>query len=164
MRDPTKPVRSAFGRALVAGVLTLLSGCGPSPAPTPQQGRELVAIVRPGPASWFPGPDGELVGFDHDLLTRFAHEQSLPLRVITTGSASELLALLAAGKAHVGAGGLFQAAPAREGSQGKDDPSERVRWTTGNFAVEPVLIYNVDGYRPRNIADLESATVAYPEG
>jgi membrane-bound lytic murein transglycosylase F len=164
MRDPTNPVRSAVGRALVVGVLTLLGSCGPSPPPTPQQGRELVAIVRPGPASWFPGPDGELIGFDHDLLTRFAGEQSLPLRVITLGSASELLALLAAGKAHVGAGGLFQAAPARERAQGKDDPSERVRWTTGNFAVEPVLIYNVDGYRPRDISDLEGATVAFPEG
>ena len=164
MRDPTNPVKSALGRTLVVGVLGLLSSCEVSPPPTPQQGRELVAIVRPGPTAWFPGPDGAPIGFDHDLLARFAAEQALPLRVITLASASELLALLAAGKAHIGAGGLFQAAPAHEGSRGKNDPSERVRWTTGNFAVEPVLIYNLDGYRPRTIADLEGATVAYPEG
>ena len=35
-------------------------------------------------------------------------------------------------------------------------------WSTGYHSVEPVLIYNVDGYRPRRWADLDHATVAYP--
>ena len=34
-------------------------------------------------------------------------------------------------------------------------------WTTGYATVEPVLIYNRDGYKPANWRDLDGATVAY---
>ena len=33
--------------------------------------------MRPGPASWYPGPHGAPIGFDHDLLERFAAERRL---------------------------------------------------------------------------------------
>ena len=119
--------------------------------------------MRPGPASWFPGADGTPVGFDHDLLVRFAREQNLPLRVVIVESAAALLAQIAAGKVHIGAGGLFQGAPAKDDGAGAGDSPPQVLWSGGTHAVEPVLIYNRDGFRPKSFADLEGATVAYPE-
>src|SRR5947207_15707736 len=171
MRAPTKIVARGAGLSALAGALTLLSACEPSPPPTRQHTDEIVAAVRPGPASWFPGPDGEPSGFDHDLLIRFAREQSRPLRIITVRSASELLAKVVTGEADIGMGGLFQPesaneslAATRQDAAQKSDVALRVLWTTGLHAVEPVLIYNVDGYKPKTFSDLVDATVAYPAG
>jgi membrane-bound lytic murein transglycosylase F len=149
--------------ALYAGAI-VLAGCGPGPLKPPREMHELVVAVRPGPTTWFPGPDGEPAGFDHDLLVRFAREQNLPLRVVIVESAAALLAQVAAGKVHMGAGGLFQAASAKEDGAKSGDAMSPVLWTAGTYAVEPVLIYNIDGYKPKSFADLEGATVAYPEG
>ncbi|MEP6678306.1 MAG: membrane-bound lytic murein transglycosylase MltF, partial [Betaproteobacteria bacterium] len=149
------------GVALFAGAIVLFAGCGPEPLPPPQTQHEIVVAVRPGPASWFPGAHGALAGFDHDLLIRFAREQNLPLRVVIVESAATLLALVATGKVHIGAGGLFQGASAKDDGTPSGDP---VLWSAGTYAVEPVLIYNRDGFKPRSFADLEGATVAYGEG
>jgi membrane-bound lytic murein transglycosylase F len=171
MRDPTSTAKRCGAalpcRTLIAGALVLLAACErapPPPSPPPQQARELVALVRPGPATWFPGTDGEPSGFDHELLLRFAREQHLPLRVIMAPSAADLLGRLAAGEAQVGVGGLFQAASAKDEAPQSTDASQRVLWTAGIYAVEPTLIYNVDGFKPRSLADLERATVAFPAG
>jgi peptidoglycan lytic transglycosylase F len=150
------------GIALFAGAIALFAGCGPQPLPPPKALHEIVVAVRPGPTSWFPGTDGAPAGFDHDLLVRFASEQNLPLRVVIVESAATLLAQVAAGKAHIGAGGLFQGAAAKDDGAGEAPPD--VLWSAGTHAVEPVLIYNRDGFRPKSFADLEGAVVAYPEG
>src|SRR6266480_8087394 len=149
MLVPTKIVARGAGLRALAGALTLLSACEPSPPPARQHTDEIVAAVRPGPASWFPGPDGEPSGFDHDLLIRFAREQSRPLRIITVRSASELLAKVVTGEADIGIGGLFQAASAKESlaatrqdTAQSSDVTLQVLWTTGIHAAEPVLIYN----------------------
>ncbi|HEY3177847.1 MAG TPA: membrane-bound lytic murein transglycosylase MltF [Casimicrobiaceae bacterium] len=171
MRARAKIVARGASLSALAGALMLLTACGPSPPPPRQHVDEIVAAVRPGPASWFPGADGEPSGFDHDLLIRFAREQSRPLKIITVRSASELLAKVVTGEADIGMGGLFQAAPAKEDlAPTKQDAAQssdvalRVLWTTGIHAVEPVLIYNIDGYKPKSFADLVEATVAYPAG
>src|SRR6266496_3495321 len=143
MRAPTKIVARGAGLRALAGVLTLLSACEPShpPSPARQHANEIVAAVRPGPASWFPGPDGQPSGFDHDLLIRFAREQSRPLRIITVRSASELLAKVVTAEADIGIGGLLQAATAKESltatqqdSAQSSDVALRVLWTTGIHA------------------------------
>src|SRR6267142_37390 len=164
MRDPTSTAKRCGAalpcRTLIAGALVLLAACERAPlppSPPPQQARELVALVRPGPATWFPGTDGEPSGFDHELLLRFAREQHLPLRVIMAPSAADLLRRLAAGEAQVGVGGLFQAASAKDEAPQPADASQRVLWSAGIYAVEPTLIYNVDGFKPRSLADLDRA-------
>jgi membrane-bound lytic murein transglycosylase F len=171
MRAPTKIVVRGAGLSALAGVLTLLSACEPSPPTARQHDNAIVAAVRPGPASWFPGPNGEPSGFDHDLLIRFAREQSRPLRIVTVRSASELFAKVVTGEADIGLGGLLQAASAKESlaatlqdTAQSGDVALRVLWTTGIHTVEPVLIYNVDGYKPKTFSDLVDATVAYPAG
>ena len=115
-------------------------------------------IVLPGPATWFAGPNHQVSGFDHDLLTRFARERGVPLRITVADGAASLLAKLGRGEAQLGAGGLLQAAS----PSGLDaDGGRALAWSTGYHAVEPVLIYNVDGFRPRRWSDLDRATIAY---
>jgi len=138
--------------------LLAFSGCEralDSPGQHPKPG--LNVVVRPGPATWFVGPNGQATGFDHDLLMRFARERGVPLNVVFADGAAALLAKIAGGEAQLGAGGLFHAEP----RAGNDAASPAPAWSTGYHAVEPVLIYNVDGYRPRRWDDLEKATVAY---
>src|SRR5689334_13980589 len=117
MRDFPKIVTRGAGVTALTGVLSLISACNPSPQPVQHRAaNEIVAAVRSGPASWFPGPDGEPSGFDHDLLVRFAHEHSHSLRIVNVASGAEVLAKVASGEADIGVGGLVQAASAKKDS------------------------------------------------
>jgi membrane-bound lytic murein transglycosylase F len=147
-------------RSLVAlAALALLGfvGCERAiiapPPPAPQK-PGLNVVVRPGPATWFVAANGQVTGFDHDLLTRFARERGLPLNVVFADGAASLLAKIRAGEAQLGAGGLFGGTA--------DDARGALAWSHGYHAVEPVLIYNVDGFRPKRFEDLDKAVVAYP--
>ena len=139
----------------------VLCACGPPALAPPAKLGKIIAVVRPGPAVWFPAPNGDLEGLDHDLLVRFAREAGIPLEIVQVDSAAALIAKVAKGEAHIGIGGLFQAADTKDGVAPPTDVVRDVLWTTGYLAVEPVLIYNVDGYKPRNWLDLAGATVAY---
>ena len=119
--------------------------------------------MRLGPTSWYPGPDGQPTGFDHDLLAKFAEEQKLKLEAVEVGSAADLLAKVAAGEVHVGAGGLYRP-PAGVSRDASPDDGSRVLWTRGFLAVEPVLIYTTDGFKPKDWKDLADAEVGYVEG
>ncbi len=142
----------------------------PAPAP-PENPIELVVFVRPGPIVYFPGPDGSFVGFDADLVRLFAREKKIPVRFVTADSTAELFAALERGEAHLAVGGLLRPPPPRPplGMSGvpvrlasaaaRVWPS--VLWTIGYYAVEPVLIYNADGFKPANWDDLDGETVAY---
>ncbi|MGA8033229.1 MAG: membrane-bound lytic murein transglycosylase MltF [Casimicrobiaceae bacterium] len=147
----------------LATTVILLSGCEqPPPAPPPQAG--LSVVVRPGPTTWFTGPNGHATGFDHDLLTRFAREHGLALKVTFADDAASLMDSVANGDAQLGAGGLFgrETPRVRAGAAGASPQAPTVSWTDGYVAAEPVLIYNVDGYRPKRWDDLKNATIAYP--
>ena len=146
--------------ALAAAYLT---GCQPESLPPPAKDERLVVAVRPGPTSWYPGPDGQPTGFDHDLLVRFAEAHKLKLDVVEVGSAAKLLAKVAAGEVHIGAGGLYRP-PAGVPRDAKAVDGPRVLWTSGFHAVEPVLIYTTDGFRPKDWKDLAGASVGYVEG
>jgi membrane-bound lytic murein transglycosylase F len=148
--------RSLIG--LAALMLLAFTGCEQPVAPRPPAKPGISVVVRPGPATWFVGPNGQVTGFDHDLLTRFARERGVPLNVVFADRAAALLAKIGDGEAQLGAGGLFEVASANAGGDG----SPALAWSAGYHAVEPVLIYNADGYRPRRWDDLDQATVAYP--
>jgi membrane-bound lytic murein transglycosylase F len=154
--------------AWVAGAalaLSTLTGCEPeSPAPPSLAEGTLIVAVRPGPTSWFPGPDGTAAGLDHDLVVRFADERGLALSVVEVDSASALMALVAAGKVHLGVGGLYSPPPSRRKADAARPDKRPVLWTNGYYAVEPVLIHGADGFKPRLWRDLSGAEVAYVEG
>ena len=64
------PSQSCWALPSAAGIALLpdRSRAGRAPLPLrPQKSKELVVLVRPGPAFYFPGPDGALTGFDVDL-------------------------------------------------------------------------------------------------
>jgi len=140
-----------------------VAGCQREPLPPPAKNDKLVVGVRPGPTSWYPGPDGEPAGFDHDLIARFAREHELKLDVVMLESAADLLAMVAAGEIHVAVGGLYRP-PAAVPSNARADDGPRVLWTTGHYAVAPVLIYTTDDFRPKDWKDLAGAAVGYAEG
>jgi membrane-bound lytic murein transglycosylase F len=149
--------------AISALAATGLAGCQPESLPPPSKDEKLVVAVRLGPTSWYPGPDGQPTGFDHDLLARFAEEHKLDLEIVEVGSAAALLAKVAAGEVHIGAGGLYRP-PAGVPRDVQADDGSRLLWTAGFFAVEPVLIYTTDGFRPKDWKDLAGAAVGYVEG
>ena len=143
--------------------MLLLSGCEQPPA-APAHRASLDVVMRPGPTSWFTGPNGRASGLDHDLLARFARERGLALKVVLADDTASLMDSVASGDAQLGAGGLFgrdrpQARAARSADAPTTPPA--VSWTAGYDSAEPVLIYNVDGYKPRRWDDLKAATVAY---
>lgn len=167
MRDRASIHRRQYlrlGSAIaLATTVILLSGCEqPPPAPPAQAG--LSVVVRPGPTTWFTGPNGHATGFDHDLLTRFARERGLALKVTFADDAASLMDSVANGDAQLGAGGLFgrEAPKVRAGVADVSPQAPTVSWTDGYDAAAPVLIYNVDGYRPKRWGDLKDATIAYP--
>jgi membrane-bound lytic murein transglycosylase F len=156
--------RSAFGHAVVAiGIALLLGGCQPATKapPPPPAPPTLSVVVRPGPGSWFSGPEGTPAGFEFELIDRYAREHKLALRAVTVDSAVNLMAAVSAGEAQLGAGGLFRPATAAATNATRDD---NVIWTRGIIDVEPVLIFNSDGYKPRNWSDLSGTDVVYLAG
>ncbi len=173
MRLLRHPVVFAAGLAITVGLAVYLTVRRPPPLLPPEEARELVVLIRPGPVVYFPGPDGALAGFDVDLARRFAAEKKLPLRFTLADSTAQMMVAVARGEAHIGAGGLYRplpapstgkpAAPAPETPGNADPKAPDVVWTMGLTTAEPVLIYNRDGYKPANWKDLDGETVAYAD-
>jgi len=137
----------------------LVAACGPLPRdPLPHD--RLVVAVRASPACWQLGPDGAPQGLEHDLLQRFAEESRLPLVVVPVASASELASRLASGEAHLGVGGIYRP-PDRLAPRGPDGAPLPLAWSDGIQAIEAVVVYTSEGFRPRAWSDLAGATVAY---
>ena len=141
----------------IAGVLAVVA-CGPSPTPPSPATNELVVLLRQGPATWFVGPDAQSTGFDYDLLRLFAQRHNLVLKVV---AASNPGAKLGGGNtsASLAAGGLYKPADAIGTAA-----DAGLLYSTGYYAVDPVLICHADSFRPASWADLAGSTVAIVEG
>ena len=150
-------------RASLIAAAAIVAACGPSELPSPQDARTLVVVVRPGPGSWFPGPDGTPQGLDHDLIDRFARERKLPLTIVTVSDATALIDRVVAGEAHIGIGGLFRPQQVRAPGPDGDRTHPPLVWTNGYESAEAVLVYARDGVKPRGFKDLAGASVAYVE-
>jgi membrane-bound lytic murein transglycosylase F len=137
-----------------------LAACGPAPAPPPAtQAPMLVMAMRPGPTTWFTGTEGAAAGLDRDLADLFAAELGLALKVVTVADAAQLIAATASGEASIGAGGLYRSAGAALAG-----PAQSLLYTGGYYAVEPVLVYNTDGFRPESWDDLTDQKVGIVAG
>lgn len=158
---PTELARQAARLAALA-LAAIVAACGVSELPSPEEAQTLVVAVRPGPASWFPGPDGTTQGIDHDLIERFAREKGVPLTVVTVSDAGALIERVVAGEAHVGIGGLFRPRYVKPPvEKGRTHPP--LLWTSGYETAEAVVVYARDAFRPRGFKDLAGAEVAYVE-
>jgi membrane-bound lytic murein transglycosylase F len=150
-------VKRRILQCCIAGVVAV-AACGPSPTPPPQAANELVALLRPGPATWFVGPDAQSAGFDYELAHLFAQRHNLVLKVVAAGNPGAKLAAGDSG-ASLGAGATY-----RPDKGNVTSPESALIFSTGYYAVEPVLICNTDTFRPASWADLAGASVAVLEG
>ncbi len=146
---------------LALALLGLVAGCKPA-APPALPDDALVVVVYRSPTSWHEDPAGGSRGFEHDLLMRFAAHAGLPVRVVEAKDREDLAARLAAGEGHVGVGGLYRL-PDGAPPPVPDGAPRPLAWSAGFYAVEPVIISNSEGFRPRNWKDLAGASVAYVE-
>jgi membrane-bound lytic murein transglycosylase F len=141
---------------MVASVV--LSACGPSPAPPPPPGNDLVVFLRQGAVTWFRGKDDQGTGLDYDLARMFAAQHGLTLKVIPTNNPVQRLAEDASG-ATIGAGGIYRP-PERSPATG----GNALVYSSAYYAIEPVLIYNIDGFKPGTWKDLAGEAVGILEG
>ncbi|MDQ6916875.1 MAG: membrane-bound lytic murein transglycosylase MltF [Pseudomonadota bacterium] len=111
--------------------------------------------LRQGAVTWFGGTDDQGTGLDYDLVRMFAAQQGLTLRVIATNNPVQRLVDHASGAA-VGAGGIYRAAERSSGNG--------FIYSSAYYAIEPVLIYNIDGFKPGTWNDLAGETVGILEG
>ena len=137
----------------------LLSRLAELPAPLRSAPRRSIVAVRPGPrrgspARWRPP------GFDHDLLARFARERSLR----SGGHRRDARVADRRRRERRGARRRRRTVPVADRPQApapRAAPTPRraaaVSWTAGYDAVEPVLIYNVDGYQAQALATTSQA-------
>ena len=91
-------------------VLALLAGCRPASPPTIDDYRalgELRVAIREDRIDFFDDPDSQSsAGFEHDLLVALGSDLGVPVRFETFVNASEVLAAVRDGRAHVGAAGM----------------------------------------------------------
>ena len=115
-------------------------------------------MMRPGTTTWFVGADGNGAGIDYDLAQLFAHKHNRAIKILPAEHPAQLMSATASGHAKIGAGGLVR--PIAKGAPAKDD---KVLYSTGYSSVEPVLIYNADGFKPESWSDLGGETVGIVE-
>jgi len=88
----------------------LLTGC--MRLDPPEKAGELVVAIPDDPVFYQPPPEiGQGGGFEYDLLTAFAAELKVALRLVVAGSTAEMRELLRDGKVHMAAAMPIEAAP-----------------------------------------------------
>lgn len=150
--DGTMPVPAkgpVMLRSFIAFLIAaVVAACGASedhrPLPPVSRSGELVVVTVNGPTTYFENSQGASAGLAYDLLTLFARENKLDLRLVVVPHLSEVMPALEAGKAHLAAAGLTEFAmaptPARFGP-----PIQR---------VEIVVAYRTDNRKPASLMDL----------
>jgi membrane-bound lytic murein transglycosylase F len=147
-------------RLILWSAIALLAACGPEPSPPPPQKstHELTIAIRPGPTTWMVNGDGAAAGLDRDLAVLFARERGLTLKIVAADNPVQMLADVASGETSIAAGGFSRPVAASV------DTATRFLYTTGYYAVEPVLVYNNEGFKPESWADLAGETVGIVDG
>ncbi|MEP6996474.1 MAG: membrane-bound lytic murein transglycosylase MltF [Betaproteobacteria bacterium] len=134
-----------------------LPACGPTPPPPVPLSNELTVLLRTGPATWFVGADDQGAGIDYDLAQMFALQEGATLKVIPTGDPVDRLATEGGGS-RLGAGNLYLPGPVTPAA------TNAVLYSSGYYAAEPVLIYNINGFKPESWGDLAGESVGVLEG
>jgi hypothetical protein len=159
----------------------------PTSLPAPDQAMEIVALVQPGPATYFPGPDGKPAVSMLICCSSSRRTKTCRYALSSPTTRRKCWPKSPAGNAHIGAGGLYRPASKQPefdagivasananalpnnccgGVRHQSPAQSRIEtlWTTGYYAIEPTLIYNGDGFKPSKWTDLRGQTVAYVDG
>ncbi|EDY86523.1 extracellular solute-binding protein, family 3 [gamma proteobacterium HTCC5015] len=109
----------------------------------------LNAITRFGPTTYYKGPEGD-TGFEYDLLSLFAEELGVELRLKTPESFADFLPLLAGGSADLAAAGITVT----------DKRKELVTFGPPYTSTTQQLIYKSGvNRRPKNMGDTVGKTI-----
>ena len=93
--------RTVFKLPVVIASLAFLAACGR--IEPPEKSGELVVALVAGPTT-YEKENGEINGFDYDLVNAFAESQGLKPRFVLTKDREETLKLVRQGKVHLAAG------------------------------------------------------------
>ena len=131
--------------AALLGTVAITTAMQPTPGPLEQvlARGELVVATRAAPTTYYLDQYGE-TGLDFELVSGFANELGVALRVIEADTLDELFALVRSGRADLAAAGL-SITPLR---------SRHFDFSTAYQTVDERVIYRLGGARPRDIADL----------
>jgi len=151
-KGPAMRTLTAFLSAASVAACGLLENSTSLP-PASRSG-ELVAVTVNGPTTYFENTQGEGAGLAYDLLTLFARENKLELRLLVVPHLSDVMPALEAGKAHLAAAGLTEFAMAP---------------TTARFGppiqrVEIVVAHRTGGPKPASLLDLVGKRVEVVSG
>jgi len=110
-----------------------------------QQDGILLVATRNSPTTYFEGPDGP-TGFEYDLMSRFASELNVKIKIITPSNLSDILSLVSQNQVHFAAAGLTIT----------DSRQDWVRFTPSYQTITQQLVYRMGGEnrKPRKLEDL----------
>ena len=122
------------------------------------------SLVRPGPAFYFPGPDGAPTGFEHDLARRSRRSTKLPLRFALVDPRPQVIAAIATGEAHIGVGGLYRPLAATAAGRRRARPGAMRRCGAGRrpSAVDDARRHRRAGadLQPRRLQAVRTGTIS----
>jgi len=131
---------------LLCTLILSLFGCSSEPETVVDSIRargELLVITRNSPTTFYEGPQGP-VGFEYDLLSRFARHLGVKLRLIVPDSFEEILPMVVRGEANLAAAGLSIT----------EDRSKIVRFGPTYQTITQQLVYNLNQNRPKSVDDI----------
>src|SRR2546422_4315810 len=142
-KEPNRLPSQLLLRSCIAASIAL-AACGPTPPPPPpppQQTEALLMLLRPGPATWFADDQERGAGIDYELAQLFAKEHGLALKILASANPEQQL-VDGAQASKIAGGGTYRPAAAMT--------ADGLLYSSIYHSVYPVLIYNVDGYKPES--------------
>ena len=133
---------------LIAILLSLLAACGEQPPPSHAQLGKLVVVTRDGPTTYQIDGNGNVSGFEHDLVELFAQELGVEARFISARDHAEIATMLGDGRAHFAAAAL---APVN---------NDALRFTQPIRELKQFLVQHEDALPVDHAADLADRAVA----
>ncbi len=132
---------------LVILFVGLLGSCNNKPTTmlerVKKQG-ELVVITRNSPTTYYLGPEG-YTGLEYDLISRFANELDVKLKIIIPESFNQIIPMIVNGDAHLAAAGLTIT----------DLRKQAVKFAPPYQEITQKLVYRMGiNKRPRSIEDI----------
>jgi len=125
----------------------LLSGCEKPQSLLDQVKQDGVLLVatRNSPTTYFEGPDGP-TGFEYDLVSLFAKELNVKIKIITPSNLADILSLVSQNQVHFAAAGLTVT----------ESRKDWVRFGPSYQTITQQLVYRMgtENKRPRKLTDL----------
>lgn len=137
-----------LGRYLLLIILSLLLTSCEKPQSLLEQIQHdgvLLVATRNSPTTYFEGPDGP-TGFEYDLVSRFAKELNVKVKIITPSNLADILSLVSQNQVHLAAAGLTIT----------ESRKDWVRFGPPYQTITQQLVYRMgsENKKPRKLSDL----------